>query len=337
MTQEQLAALLGITNVAVSKWEREESCPDISMLIPLAQIFNVSLDELMGYDAVKIAAKIDSILSDYTRLHRLGRLDEAKKLIADARIAYPNDYKLMDIYMKDIAQDNDPQTLQKHRQELLQLCDCILDGCSNEAIRLEALYMKARLEHAAGKTDAAFKILSQFPTLFQSQEQKIEQLYTQDAKEYLEWTKRNMYWFAEQMGFRFVRSIWFDKTIDSTRRIQQIEVPGDRMAALFQESSEPVFAMLSRAIFSHLNLHLIRSGSSLEAILRITEKELNSAKQLDEAARSDQTLDKIASNSGKGMGLLPFTVEHYKNAQHERFHELRSHREFMALLKKYSQ
>ena len=46
MTQAQLADRLGVTPQAVSKWERSESLPDISMLLPIAREFGVSLDEL---------------------------------------------------------------------------------------------------------------------------------------------------------------------------------------------------------------------------------------------------------------------------------------------------
>ncbi len=39
LTQKELASQLHVTDKAVSKWERDLSAPDISLLIPLAQIF----------------------------------------------------------------------------------------------------------------------------------------------------------------------------------------------------------------------------------------------------------------------------------------------------------
>ena len=48
LTQEQLANGLGITYQAVSKWETGVSRPDISMLPLLADVFEVSIDELFG-------------------------------------------------------------------------------------------------------------------------------------------------------------------------------------------------------------------------------------------------------------------------------------------------
>lgn len=47
MTQLELAQQLGVTDKAVSKWERDLSCPDIGSLPRLAQLLGVSVDELM--------------------------------------------------------------------------------------------------------------------------------------------------------------------------------------------------------------------------------------------------------------------------------------------------
>ena len=48
LTQEQLANALGISYQAVSKWENGVSCPDISTLPLIADLFGVSIDSLFG-------------------------------------------------------------------------------------------------------------------------------------------------------------------------------------------------------------------------------------------------------------------------------------------------
>jgi len=47
MTQLELAQKMGVTDKAVSKWERDLSCPDINSLPNLAEILGVTVDELM--------------------------------------------------------------------------------------------------------------------------------------------------------------------------------------------------------------------------------------------------------------------------------------------------
>ena len=49
LTQEELANILGVSKAAVSKWENEESYPDITLLPQIAQLFHITMDELFGY------------------------------------------------------------------------------------------------------------------------------------------------------------------------------------------------------------------------------------------------------------------------------------------------
>ncbi len=49
LTQDQLAERLGVTAQAVSKWENDQSCPDITTIPRLAEIFGITTDELLGH------------------------------------------------------------------------------------------------------------------------------------------------------------------------------------------------------------------------------------------------------------------------------------------------
>lgn len=50
LTQDALAEQLGVTAQAVSKWENDQSCPDIAMLPKLAEIFGITVDALLGVE-----------------------------------------------------------------------------------------------------------------------------------------------------------------------------------------------------------------------------------------------------------------------------------------------
>ncbi len=50
VTQEELASFLGVSKPAVSKWESDQSYPDITLLPELAAYFNMTVDELLGYE-----------------------------------------------------------------------------------------------------------------------------------------------------------------------------------------------------------------------------------------------------------------------------------------------
>ena len=51
MTQFELAEKMGVTDKAVSKWERDLSCPDVNTIPKLAEVFEISVDELMQIKA----------------------------------------------------------------------------------------------------------------------------------------------------------------------------------------------------------------------------------------------------------------------------------------------
>ena len=51
MTQSELASKLNVTDKAVSKWERNASCPDIGTVPKLAEVLGLDVNELMGSTA----------------------------------------------------------------------------------------------------------------------------------------------------------------------------------------------------------------------------------------------------------------------------------------------
>ncbi|WP_206214776.1 MULTISPECIES: helix-turn-helix transcriptional regulator [unclassified Adlercreutzia] len=55
MTQEQLAALLGVSRQSVTKWESERAYPEMDKLLSLCQVFGCSLDDLVRGDLAVVA------------------------------------------------------------------------------------------------------------------------------------------------------------------------------------------------------------------------------------------------------------------------------------------
>lgn len=66
MTQAELAEKLGVSDKAVSRWERDDSAPDISLLLTIADIFSVTTDELLKGERnnkQEIGSKLDKAKS----------------------------------------------------------------------------------------------------------------------------------------------------------------------------------------------------------------------------------------------------------------------------------
>lgn len=89
LSQEALAAQLGVSRQAVSKWERSESSPDTDNLIALAALYGVSLDELLYGEA---ASDADGSEDGSTET-----VDDAKEAEDSAEHADCGDKPLVDI------------------------------------------------------------------------------------------------------------------------------------------------------------------------------------------------------------------------------------------------
>ena len=63
MTQNDLAEKMNVTDKAVSKWERNLSCPDVNSIPKLAEILGTTVEELLNAQPKKENNKIDDIVN----------------------------------------------------------------------------------------------------------------------------------------------------------------------------------------------------------------------------------------------------------------------------------
>ena len=96
LTQEKLAEYLGVSFQAVSKWECGQSCPDLSLIVPLTKLFQISADELLGITESKEdpgREKYNSALQRYRNNPDHGGSYWWAK---EAYMAYPTDYQYLE-------------------------------------------------------------------------------------------------------------------------------------------------------------------------------------------------------------------------------------------------
>ena len=80
LSQEALAQKLGVTAQAVSKWENGKSYPDFPIIVPMAQLFRVSTDQLMGNEGIRGDWELR-----WQRLMIAGKPEEARKVALEAQ------------------------------------------------------------------------------------------------------------------------------------------------------------------------------------------------------------------------------------------------------------
>ena len=296
VTQEQLAEAMNVTPAAVSKWERGETYPDITLLQPLAYYFGVTLDDLMGYDEKKVDQTIEELIAEFWRVYRQD-WRAANKLIEDAYRVYPNDYRVMFRYMwsrgvNDAEPDLDLAL--KYKDEFTRICDKIIGGCTDGRLRLGAWKMKAILLHAEGKTEEALQIhREKGGSWWETSEQMNEQMFKKDRPEFLYWAKRNMYELVDFGADKLVKSYFFDPAVPYDELLEKTEGTADELFRLGCERGEAYLVVQAQSIFRRLLNDLkcrAFRGAKIEDIVRILDKSLAAVKKTDELASTDKTL-----------------------------------------------
>lgn len=226
VTQEKLAEVFNVTPAAVSKWENNETYPDITLLFPLSHFFGVTIDELMGYDYLAVEEEIKKVKS---QIHDAWVIEKnwkkAKELTIEAKNKYPNDYEIMVKYLLYITggqADNDPQVLIQNEKEILKTCDAILDGCDEENYRLEALTYKAKVLYAKKEEARAIELLNNFPSFYHTIGQKLEQLYPKGTKEFFNQLTLNINELSIFVGNKLGKYICYDASINSEEKIEKL-------------------------------------------------------------------------------------------------------------------
>jgi len=124
LTQEQLAAALGISAQAVSKWETSETYPDGALLVPLANELGVSLDELFGNETVTMA-DISRRIIDIIR-----RTDEKEHFDVARDICWQIERGLFNCRM-EIEKEYDPDEIKSVKNASFILSDYGFTSISN--------------------------------------------------------------------------------------------------------------------------------------------------------------------------------------------------------------
>lgn len=188
MTQETLADFLGVSFQAVSKWERNESYPDITMLPVIAAFFGVTVDSLLGTDMIEKENKIREYCEEYSRLWNQGKIGKARDMLKKAVSEFPGNYDLLAKYLNALihAECNDDYFI-SIKSEVQKIYDNIQNYCTVDSIRIWAKKLMCRYMRDLSLTEKsgvdiseAEKILSEMPIMQNTRDYEAMYLYPHD-------------------------------------------------------------------------------------------------------------------------------------------------------------
>ena len=168
ITQEELAGAIGVTTQAVSKWERGEGYPDITLLPNIAEYFQVTLDTLCGIDEKKKQADISAILraTNYASSY-----EDGVKIAREGLAKFPHSIELKsnlaEALMGCPARWTPPREV---LEEVIRLYEDILGHCPDlNTISPNAFSLLCRAYISIGEEKKARQIAYQINGEYESQ------------------------------------------------------------------------------------------------------------------------------------------------------------------------
>lgn len=138
LTQEQLAEYLNVSVSAVSQWESGKTVPDVSLIITLANFFDITTDELL----CRTAKKDEELQSFYDRDAKLSQAGDVRGRLAvwrEATQKYPGDFdclhNLADALMATIYIDGEFDEQDRNAKEAVSVCERIMRDCTDSKTR----------------------------------------------------------------------------------------------------------------------------------------------------------------------------------------------------------
>ena len=182
LTQEEVATHLGISFQSISKWERNDGYPDITMLPALARYFQITTDELLGVNEIEKGNNYNKINQLWTENNKSGLHPENVELMRHSLKEYPNDALLLVQLSTSLEKlsGTDAEKL-AHLKESIAIQEQILIYGDDSEIRSATLFNICFAYWKVGEHEKALEQAKKLPNLYKAQENAL--VYFLDGEE----------------------------------------------------------------------------------------------------------------------------------------------------------
>lgn len=164
MTQDDLAELLGTTSKSVSRWEQSLTYPDITLLPFIANIFEVTVDELLGVESIKQDEFVKKLKKQADQYAMNNDYENELKLWKEAYKKLPNNEEVK-IYLISVMNTINIITNElKYSTEIIKIAESVLEKSTNNNIRINATQCLVNLYSQMGNIDMAEHYCKQLPS-----------------------------------------------------------------------------------------------------------------------------------------------------------------------------
>lgn len=166
ITQEDLAEYMGVSKASVSKWETATTYPDITLLPRLASYFNISIDELIGYEPQMTRSDIRRLYRQISRDFSAKPFEEVLAFCRETADKYyacaPLLFQLGCLYVNHCMLAGTPEARNAVLEEALALFLRVKQENSEAGLTFQALTLEAFCLMQLGKGAEAIDLLTPF-------------------------------------------------------------------------------------------------------------------------------------------------------------------------------
>lgn len=162
VTQEEIARHVGVSRAAVSKWEKGQSYPDISLLPKLATFFNISIDALLGYEPQLTDERILKMYAELAQRFSKEPFAEVEatidQLVEEYYSCFPFLLKMAQLYVNYFNLAQNKETVAGKIQEL---CIRVKEYSGNFRMKNEANLLEAYTYILKGEPQHVVELLGE--------------------------------------------------------------------------------------------------------------------------------------------------------------------------------